>query len=111
MKQVMAFIFGILISVGHLCSCQKPTQPELNTYSVSVKNNYFEDLDSLTIANYKITKLAVNSVSEEMPLPAGTHRFSVYTQSKLNILGDIIIKGKKPTLTLIIRNNGEVVLD
>src|SRR6218665_126865 len=82
----------LLISSCAGLSCKKETV-ELDVFSVTLKNNYFEKLDTVKLADKTFLNLPVSTSTPPFALSKGVYSLHCVTHSKLSIDASLNIKG------------------
>ncbi len=106
MKQRIIIIFGVLIS-GWFFSCHKePTS--VNSFNVSLENNYFENIDSALIDKSSFAMIAPYTISRSVRLSKGNYILTIYTASQLKIKAQIIVSGITENIVIKINSNAKI---
>lgn len=102
--------FLLVFSIIGILSCNS-SDFEPSFYSMKVKNQYFERIDSVQLGEYKLNPLGLEAVSESVNLKKGVFQFSCITKSSLKISATIDIQGIEPKLTLFVKHNGNITVE
>ena len=105
--RLLIITFGVISFL--LFACKK--EPGLTSSRVKIKNEYFESLDSIKLAAFKVNKLEIGGLSEAYVLDEGRYDFSCVTKSNLAIKVSIKIVGSERGVIIAIKNNGLVQLE
>ena len=105
--------FLIIISIFSLFifSCKKEELGVPINYSVFIKNNYFETIDSIFIDSLFIDTLKTKQISTPLTLKKQVYQFSCKTFSKLRISAKVKIQGVKENLTIILLSDGKIIIE
>ena len=98
------FLFPISVLIFSSCIKEEIISPY---YLVSVKNSYFEPLDSIYIGNKNIGNLNINQSSVQDTLSPGTYKIKCKTASNLQISADIILQGSQQRTQIVFLQNGK----
>lgn len=101
------FLFPISILFFSSCTKEEVISPY---YVVSVKNSYFEALDSIYVGNKYIGKLNINQSSVQDTLSPGTYKIKCKTASKLQMSADVMLQGSQQSIQIVFRQNGEIII-
>jgi hypothetical protein len=104
---IKLFLFPISILIFLSCIKEEIISPY---YLVSVKNSYFEPLDSIYIGNKNIGNLDINQISDQDTLSPGTYKIKCKTASNLQISADIILQGSQQHTQIVLLQNGKIII-
>ncbi len=91
-------------------SCSNDDIKKLDSYTVIIKNHYFETVDSIRIGSNFVSVLEINEVSQPFILEKQQYQFSCLTRSKLILTAKIDVRGSKENLIIEVLNNGKITL-
>jgi len=81
------------------------TKEKLDSYTVQVKNKYFEDIDSVRIGNHYFGNIKPDSVAINR-IDVGSYKFTTVTASNIKISATITLTGSVERIYLVINENG-----
>lgn len=102
-------LFLLLISTVFIYSCKKEIN-ELNNFDVTIHNNYFELLDTVSFANKQFVGLDIGKSTNVINITNGTYPLHCVTNSKLAIDASIEIKGSFQNVKIVINSNGAITI-
>lgn len=104
----MAKLFSVLIiSLLAAISCKKETV-EWDAFLVTVKNNYFEKLDTVKMADKIFYNLLKSGSTPPFIMAKGSYTLRCATLSKLSIEAGIDIKGSFEKISIIVNESGKI---
>jgi hypothetical protein len=80
-------------------------------YQITFYNRYFEILKSVEIADIVFEDIEIGAEQIIDKVPYGDHYVTVITQSGLKIEAVVILVGTKPSVRIILTENGELKLE
>lgn len=80
----------------------------IENYSISITNNYFETLHNIKIDDIQFDSLLVNKTSTIKLIEKGIHEFSCETESNLVLMTKIDVKGSVNPIKLIVNEDGKL---
>jgi len=94
----------ILASFIFIASCSE----NIENYSVSVTNNFFEKLHSVKIGSVQFDSLSVNETTPVKVIEKGSYVFSCETESNLIFTTNIVIGGNESRIKLFVDEHGNL---
>jgi archaellum component FlaF (FlaF/FlaG flagellin family) len=94
----------ILTSFIFLASCSE----NIENYSVSVTNNFFEKLHNIKISSVQFDSLSVNETTPIKLIEKGSYVFSCETESNLVFTTNIVIGGNESRIKLFVDEHGNL---
>lgn len=94
---------SILTSMA-LTSCSD----NIENYSISITNNYFEPLYNIKIDDIQFDSLLVNQTSITKLIEKGYYEFTCETESNLVFKAKIVVKGSVDRVKLIVNEDGKL---
>jgi len=88
-------------------SCTK----EVDYYSITIKNRYFETLINTTIGDFQFDTVMVNEMTPAIILQQGEYVFASHTASGLMLSAVIKIQGDKQNIALIVNDHGKLLAE
>jgi len=90
-----------------LSSCRK----ELDAYSFTIRNDYFESLTDVKMGMHSFSKIAQKESTSEKETPKGEQAFSANTESGLVLSSTVNFTGKKRAISLVITAEGKLAAE
>ncbi|MCB9427041.1 MAG: hypothetical protein H6584_08460 [Flavobacteriales bacterium] len=85
--------------------------PDADVYHFTVSNRYFEPLYNTTVNSVFFDTILVNVTTPISSIPPGSYKFTTETESGLRLSTDIVFKGKKQNVALIVNERGKLITE
>ena len=102
----VVIVFVLIISV--ISSCEKEDNM---SYEISIRNSYFETIDSVTIGDTLYGEIKTNEISNPNIFNKGQYTFEAHSVSGLIFKSTIYIQGDRYNLLLVFSDDGKLLID
>lgn len=95
----------ILTYLIFLNSCTK----DIDSYQFTISNEYFEPLYKAKIGDAFFDTILINEITPVAVINEGSYEFTTHTASRLILKSDVIFRGDRQNIKLIVNKNGKLM--